>query len=115
MFGAGNDDDASSDSSLPSRLRCDSLSSSSTSPDNAKASSADDSSDDCTNNIESTAAAAAAPRRGSLLELILQEDAPIISGCSIPRMRQHGSVQEKIIVKDDDDLPYQLSELRFAG
>merc|ERR1719223_1215880 len=34
-------------------------------------------------------------RPGSLLELILQEDSPVISGCDVPEMRRRGSMQER--------------------
>eukprot|EP00584_Thalassiosira_punctigera_P003475 CAMPEP_0172531186 /NCGR_PEP_ID=MMETSP1067-20121228/4691_1 /TAXON_ID=265564 ORGANISM="Thalassiosira punctigera, Strain Tpunct2005C2" /NCGR_SAMPLE_ID=MMETSP1067 /ASSEMBLY_ACC=CAM_ASM_000444 /LENGTH=159 /DNA_ID=CAMNT_0013315537 /DNA_START=32 /DNA_END=511 /DNA_ORIENTATION=- len=49
------------------------------------------------------------PRPGSLLELILREDAPTISGCDIPNMRRLGSMHEKIIEKyDEPNLELQL-------
>ena len=52
------------------------------------------------------------PRRGSLLELILREDAPIISGCRAPLMRQLGSMHEKIISDDDANSLSRLQELQ---
>ena len=41
------------------------------------------------------------PRRGSLFELILKDDAPTISGCVYPKMRRLGLMQEKIIADDE--------------
>jgi len=48
------------------------------------------------------------PRPGSLLELILQDDAPVISGCDAPNMRLRGSMREKIITKDDEELTPEI-------
>jgi len=48
------------------------------------------------------------PRPGSLLELILQDDAPVISGCDAPNMRLRGSMREKIITKEDDELTPEI-------
>ena len=41
------------------------------------------------------------PRRGSLFELILKDDAPTIPGCISPKMRRLGSMWEKILVSDE--------------
>ena len=41
------------------------------------------------------------PRRGSLFELILKDDAPTISGCVNPKMRRLGLMQENIIAGDE--------------
>ena len=51
------------------------------------------------------------PRRGSLLELILKEDTPTISGCDAPKMRRRGSMQERVI---EDISMFQLLELQYG-
>lgn len=52
------------------------------------------------------------PRPGSLLELILEEDAPTISGWATPRMRRLGSMQEIYRVRFQDD-DHESSFLRL--
>ena len=52
-----------------------------------------------------------APRPGSLLELILADDAPTISGCERPAMRRRGTMEEKIPPKHDE-LFYKLNGFR---
>ena len=62
-------------------------------------------SDDTESSKASSSASAAfpmAPRPGSLLQLILQEDSPTISGCERPPMRRRGSMEEKIPPKHDE-------------
>ena len=36
-------------------------------------------------------------RRGSLHEVILNEDSPVISGCARPKLRRRGTMEEKVM------------------
>ena len=36
-------------------------------------------------------------RRGSLHEVILNEDRPVISGCARPKLRRRGTMEEKVM------------------
>jgi hypothetical protein len=36
-------------------------------------------------------------RRGSIHEVILNEDSPVISGCARPKLRRRGTMEEKVM------------------
>jgi hypothetical protein len=45
-------------------------------------------------------------RRGSMHEIILTEDSPVISGCARPKMRRRGTMEEKIMQDGQEQSPY---------
>lgn len=45
-------------------------------------------------------------RRGSLHEVILNEDSPVISGCARPKMRRRGTMEERITQDGQKQPPY---------